>query len=105
MDIPSKEIFDKTQDVFFISSNCMDKHRIEYIKQLGSEISIDSRGLCLNNRSVLPENWMNIEPLVFMKYKFYIGFDKSSKYDISDWISDKLSTCLQWFYLGCRFCS
>lgn len=87
--IPSKEEFDKMKDIIFISSNCNEQERNEFVKRLDKVIKVDSRGVCMNNAPLIEGNWLMIEPQVMNQYKFYIGFDKDLN---SQYVSEKFQT-------------
>lgn len=87
--IPTEEEFKKMGSVLFISSNCYERERNQFVRRLGKIIHIDSRGSCNNNSLPLNGDWLTIEAQVFGKYKFYLGFEKDLNHD---YVSEKFQT-------------
>lgn len=89
MKVPSLETFNGMKDVLFISSNCAEKERIDFVRRLSKIVNVDSLGACENPGRRLYGDWKRIDKLTFEKYKFYIGYEKDLT---NDYVSEKFQT-------------
>lgn len=73
---PTEEEFNNMKTAVFISSNCGELERLTFVRNLMKLISIDSKGLCLNNSPKLSKMANRSRDELKNKYKFYIAIEK-----------------------------